>query len=45
MLDRLADGDWDWLSGRPDGDLAAPRAHEVLAAINRLRGARFRQRD
>lgn len=45
MLDRLAAGDWDWLSGRPDGDLAAPRAHEVLAAINRLRGARFRQRD
>jgi len=45
MLDRLADGDWDWLSGRPDGDLAAPRAHEVLAAINRLRSARFRQRD
>jgi predicted ABC-class ATPase len=41
MLDRLRDGDWRWLSGRPDGDLAAPRPHEVLAAINRLREARF----
>jgi predicted ABC-class ATPase len=41
MLDRLGDGDWRWLSGRPDGDLAAPRAHEVMAAINRLRDARF----
>jgi predicted ABC-class ATPase len=42
MLDRLDDGEWQWLSGRPDGDLAAPRAHEVMAAINRLRDARFR---
>jgi predicted ABC-class ATPase len=42
MLDRLDQGDWQWLSGRPDGDLAAPRAHEVMAAINRLRDARFR---
>jgi predicted ABC-class ATPase len=42
MLDRLERGDWKWLSGRPDGDLAAPRAHEVMAAINRLRVARFR---
>jgi predicted ABC-class ATPase len=42
MLDRLRQGDWQWLSGRPDGDLAAPRAHEVMAALNRLRGARFR---
>ena len=42
MLDRLGQGDWQWLSGRPDGDLAAPRAHEVMAALNRLRGARFR---
>jgi predicted ABC-class ATPase len=41
MLDRLGDGDWQWLSGRPDGDLAAPRAHEAMAAINRLRDARF----
>jgi predicted ABC-class ATPase len=41
MLDRLRNGDWQWLSGRPDGDLAAPRAHEVMAALNRLRGARF----
>jgi predicted ABC-class ATPase len=42
MLNRLEQGDWQWLSGRPDGDLAAPRAHEVMAAINRLRDARFR---
>jgi predicted ABC-class ATPase len=42
MLDRLEQGDWQWLSGRPDGDLAAPRAHEVMAAVNRLRNARFR---
>jgi len=41
MLDRLGQGDWQWLSGRPDGDLAAPRAHEVMAALNRLRGACF----
>jgi predicted ABC-class ATPase len=41
MLERLRDGDWGWLSGRPDGDLAAPRAHEVMAALNRLRSARF----
>jgi predicted ABC-class ATPase len=41
MLERLREGDWRWLSGRPDGDLAAPRAHEVMAALNRLRGARF----
>ena len=27
--------------GRPDGDLALPRRHEVMAALNRLRGARF----
>jgi predicted ABC-class ATPase len=42
MLDRLREGDWQWLSGRPDGDLAVPRAHEVMAALNRLRDARFR---
>jgi predicted ABC-class ATPase len=42
MLDRLRQGDWRWLSGRPDGDLAGPRAHEVIAALNRLRSARFR---
>jgi predicted ABC-class ATPase len=41
MLDRLRYGDWNWLSGRPDGDLAVPRAHEVMAALNRLRSARF----
>jgi predicted ABC-class ATPase len=42
MLDRLRLGDWQWLSGRPDGDLAAPRAHEVMTALNRLRSARFK---
>ena len=42
MLDRLGQGEWQWLSGRPDGDLAAPRAHEVMAALNRLRDTRFR---
>ena len=42
MLDRLRQGDWQWLSGRPDGDLAAPRAHEVMTALNRLRSARFK---
>jgi predicted ABC-class ATPase len=40
-LTRLADGDWQWLTGRPDGDLALPRIHEVMAALNRLRGARL----
>jgi len=43
MLDRLRGGDWDWLTERPDGDLALPRLHEVMAAANRLRGARFSQ--
>ena len=42
MLDRLQKGEWEWLTGRPDGDLAAPRAHEVMAALNRLRSARFK---
>jgi len=41
MLERLGRGDWDWLTGRPDGDLAIPRPHEVMAALNRLRGARL----
>ena len=41
MLDRLRLGDWGWLNGRPDGDLAMPRAHEVMAALNRLRDAQF----
>lgn len=38
MLDRLAGGDWDWLSARPDGDLALPRLQDAMAALNRLRG-------
>jgi predicted ABC-class ATPase len=42
MLDRLSEGNWRWLNGRPDGDLALPRAYEVMAALNRLRGACFR---
>jgi len=41
MIETLHGGDWDWLTGRPDGDLAVPRPHEVMAALNRLRGARF----
>jgi len=41
MLDRLASGDWDWLSARPDGDLALPRLQDAMAALNRLRGVRL----
>jgi predicted ABC-class ATPase len=41
MVDRLAGGDWDWLSGRPDGDLALPRLQDAMAALNRLRGVRL----
>ena len=41
LIETLRGGDWDWLTGRPDGDLAVPRPHEVMAALNRLRGARF----
>jgi predicted ABC-class ATPase len=41
LLVRLREGEWSLLSGRPDGDLALPRLHEVMAALNRLRGARF----
>jgi predicted ABC-class ATPase len=40
-LDRISNGDWDVLTGRPDGDLALPRVHEVMAALNRLRGVEF----
>jgi len=29
------------ISNRPDGDLALPRVHEVMAALNRLRQAGF----
>jgi len=42
MIETLRGSDWDWLPGRPDGDLAVPRPHEVMAALNRLRGARWR---
>jgi predicted ABC-class ATPase len=38
---RLADADWHVRFGRPDGDLAAPRVAEVMAALNRLRGVRM----
>ncbi len=41
MLRRLEGGQWDWLTGRPDGDLARPRPAEVMAALNRLRGVRL----
>jgi predicted ABC-class ATPase len=39
LLEHLHEGEWDLLSGRPDGDLARPRLAEVMAALNRLRGA------
>ncbi|MCG6964088.1 MAG: ABC-ATPase domain-containing protein [Acidobacteria bacterium] len=42
MLARLGGGEWDWLTGHPDGDLALPRLFEVTAALNRLRGVRLR---
>jgi predicted ABC-class ATPase len=41
MLDRIGAGEWDWLTDRPDGDLALPRLHEVMATLNRLRGVEF----
>jgi predicted ABC-class ATPase len=41
MIERIQSGEWNWVTGRPDGDLAAPRIHEVMAALNRLRDARF----
>lgn len=36
----LAEG-WPAILARPDGDLAAPRRTEVMAALNRLRGTRL----
>ncbi len=44
LLDTLASGEWDRLTGRPDGDLALPRPVEVMAVLDRLRGVRFRNR-
>ena len=41
VRERLEQDDWHGLSGRPDGDLARPRAAEVMAALSRLRGARL----
>ncbi len=41
LLNRLVSGDWDDLTGRPDGDLAIPRVAEVMAALDRLRGVHF----
>jgi predicted ABC-class ATPase len=41
VLEKLSEGDWELLNGRPDGDFARPRLHEVMATLNRLRGARF----
>jgi predicted ABC-class ATPase len=41
-IDRYTDAGWDGLTGRPDGDLARPRVHEVMAALNRLRGVDLR---
>lgn len=42
LLERILSDGWDGLTGRPDGDLALPRRHEILAALNRLRGLRLR---
>lgn len=42
LRQRLRDIDWNALSNRPDGDLAMPRVAEAMAALNRLRTARFR---
>ena len=41
LLDGLRGTAWDSLTGHPDGDLAMPRAAEVMAALNRLRGVRM----
>ena len=35
--------DWSAIAAHPDGDLALPRPYEVLAALNRLRGARLQR--
>ena len=40
-LAMLEGGRWNELNGRPDGDLALPRLHEVMATLNRIRGVRF----
>ncbi|KAB7624099.1 ABC-ATPase domain-containing protein [Alkalilimnicola sp. S0819] len=40
-IEALLAEDLTTLPDRPDGDLARPRAAEVMAALNRLRGARF----
>jgi len=42
LLERLVDGGWDSLTGRPDGDLALPRRQEAMATLSRLRGVRLR---
>jgi len=41
LRERLEGGEWHRLFDRPDGDLALPRVFEVMAALNRLRGARL----
>ena len=40
-LARHVDAAWDDIAYAPDGDLARPRLAEVMAALNRLRGAVF----
>ncbi len=37
----LLGGGWPAILARPDGDVAKPRTAEVMAALNRLRGARL----
>ena len=38
MLRRIEAGDWDWPTGRPAGDPAAPRGHDVVAPPHQPRG-------
>jgi predicted ABC-class ATPase len=41
LRERLEGAEWHRLFDKPDGDLARPRVFEAMAALNRLRGARF----
>jgi len=41
LRERLAGAEWHRLFDKPDGDLARPRVFEVMAALNRLRGAKL----
>ncbi len=41
-IEALLERGWAAIGQRPDGDLALPRAAEVMATLNRLRGVRLR---